>query len=73
MIKVYSILPNKYQVFASYQHLVKHNYCKSMETKPTSYGEYFLSDLEYSTRKILLKTLKNDSYIDIVDMKHRMN
>ena len=42
------------------------------KTMPTSDGEYYLSDLEYSTRERILKSLKKDSYIDIVDMKHRM-
>ena len=34
--------------------------------------EYYLSDLEYSTRDSVLKSLKKDSYKDIVDMKHRV-
>ena len=43
-----------------------------MEKQPTSHGKYYLSDLEYSTRESILNSLKKDSYIDIVDMKHRM-
>ena len=39
---------------------------------PTSDGEYYLSDLEYSTGENILKSLKKDSYINIVDMKHRI-
>ena len=42
------------------------------KTISTSDGEYYLSDLDYSTRECILKSLKKDSYIDIVDMKHRM-
>ena len=42
------------------------------KTISTSDEEYYLSDLEYSTREISLKALQKDSYIDIVDMKHRM-
>ena len=42
------------------------------KTIPTSDGEYYLSDLEYSTRESILKSFKKDSYIDIVDMKHKM-
>ena len=43
-----------------------------MEKIPTSDGENYLSDLDYSNRKSILKSLKKDSYIDFVDMKHRM-
>ena len=39
----------------------------------TSDGDYYLSDLENSIRESILKSLKNDSYKDIVDIKHRMN
>ena len=39
------------------------------KTIPTSDGEYYLSDLEYSTRGSILKSLKIDSYKDIVGMK----
>ena len=39
----------------------------------TSDGEYYLSDLENSISGNILKSLKKDSYIDIVNMKHRMN
>ena len=38
----------------------------------TSDGEYYLSDLKYSTRQSILDSLKKDSYKDLVDMKHRM-
>ena len=64
---------NKDQAFANYltfseAHLLE----KFGKTIPTSDGEYYLSDLEYSTRRSILKSLKKYSYIDTVDMKHRM-
>ena len=43
-----------------------------MKKIPTSDGEYYRSDLEYSTRQSILDSLKKDSYKDLVDMKHRM-
>ena len=42
------------------------------QTILSSDGEYYKSYLEYSTREIKLKALKNDSNIVIIDMKHRM-
>ena len=62
--------PNKDQAFAIYltsseTHLLE----KYGKTIPTSDGENYLSDLEYSTRESILKSLKKDSYIDTVDMK----
>ena len=70
---IFDSFPNKDQVFANYltfseTHLLE----KDGKTIPTSDGEYYLSDLEYSTRESILKSLKQDSYIDIVDIKHRM-
>ena len=64
---------NKDQAFANYltfsESYLKEKYGKTI---PTSDGEYYLSDLEYSTRQSILESLKKDSYKDIVDMKHRM-
>ena len=61
------------QAFANYltfsESYLKEKYGK---TKPTSDGEYYLSDLEYSTRQSILESLKKDSYKDLVDMKYRM-
>ena len=70
---LFDTFPNKDQAFPNYvtfsgTHLLE-KYGKNI---PTSDGEYYLSDLEYSTRESILKSLKKDSYIDIVDMKHRM-
>ena len=70
---LFDSFPNKDQAFANYltfseTYLLE----KCGETIPTSDGEYYLSGLEYSTREGTLKSLKKDSYIDIVDMKHRM-
>ena len=65
--------PNKDQAFANYltfsESYLKEKYGKTI---PTSDGEYYLSDLEYSTRQSILKSLKKDSYKDLVVMKHRM-
>ena len=71
--RLFNSFPKKDQAFANYitfseTHLLE----KYGKTIPTSVGEYYLSDLEYSTRESILKSLKKDSYIDIVDMKHRM-
>ena len=64
---------NKDQAFANYltfsETYLKEKYGKTI---PTSDGEYYLSDLEYSTRQSILESLKKDSYKDLVDMKHRM-
>ena len=70
---LFDSFPNKDQVFEKYltfseAYLLE----KYGKTIPTSDGEYYLSDLEYSTRETILKSLKKDSYIDIVDMRHRM-
>ena len=50
---------SKDQAFAKYltfsETYLKENYAKTI---PTSNGEYYLSDLEYSTRPIILKSLK---------------
>ena len=51
---------------------MKHIYEKYGKTIRTSDSEYYLSDLECSTRETVSKSLKKDSYIDIVDMRHRM-
>ena len=70
---LFDSFPNKDQAFANYLivseiHLLE----KYGKTKLTSDGEYYLSDLEYSTRQSILDSLKKDSYKDLVDMKHRM-
>ena len=70
---LFDFFPNKDQAFAN--HLIfSETYLKQKygKTIPTSDGEYYLSDLEYSTRESILKSLKKDSYKDLVDMKHRM-
>ena len=63
---------NKDQAFANYltssETYLKEKYGKTI---PTSDGKYYLSDLEYSTRPTILKSLKKDSCKDLVDMKHR--
>ena len=70
---LFDSFPNKDQAFANYltfsESYLKEEYGK---TKPSSDGEYYLSDLEYSTRQSILDSLKKDSYKDLVDMKHRM-
>ena len=70
---LFDSFPNKDQAFANYltfsESYLKEKYGK---TVPTSDGEYYLSDLEYSTRQSILDSLKKDSYKDLVDMKHRM-
>ena len=64
---------NKVQAFANYitfsEIYLEEKYGKTI---PTSDGEYYLSDLEYSTRESILKSLKKDAYKNLVDMKHRM-
>ena len=57
--------PKKDQAFANYltfseTHLLE----KYGKTRPTSDGEYYLSDLEYSTRESILKSLKKDFYME---------
>ena len=70
---LFDSFPNKDQAFANFltfsEIYLKEKYGK---TKPTSDGEYYLSDLEYSTRQSILESLKKDSCKDLVDMKHRM-
>ena len=70
---LFDSFPNKDQAFANYltfsESYLKEKYGK---TKPTSDGENYLSDLEYSTRQPILESLKKDSYKYLVDMKHRM-
>ena len=70
---LFDSFPNKDQAFANYltfsETYLKEKYGKTI---PTSDGEYYLSDLEYSTRQSILDSLKKDSYKDLVDMKHRM-
>ena len=70
---LFDSFPNKDQAFEQYltfseAYLLE----KYGKTIPTSDGEYYLSDLEYSTRQSILESLKKDSYKDLVDMKHRM-
>ena len=70
---LFDSFPNKGQAFEQYltfseAYLLE----KYGKTIPTSDGEYYLSDLEYSTRQSILESLKKDSYKDLVDMKHRM-
>ena len=70
---LFDSFPNKDQAFVNYltfsESYLKEKYGKTI---PTSDGEYYLSDLEYSTRQSILESLKKDSYKDLVDMKHRM-
>ena len=70
---LFDSFPNKDQAFEKYltfsETYLLEKYGKTIRT---SDGEYYLSDLEYSTRETVLKSLKKDSYIDIVDMRHRM-
>ena len=70
---LFDSFPNKDQAFANFltfseTYLLE----KYGKTIPTSDGEYYLSDLEYSTKQSILESLKKDSYKDLVDMKHRM-
>ena len=70
---LFDSFPNKDQAFANYltfsESYLKEKYGKTMTT---SDGEYYLSDLEYSTRQSILESLKKDSYKELVDMKHRL-
>ena len=69
---LFESFPNKDQAFANYLTFSETHFSETYgKTIPASDGEYYLSDLEYSTKKSILKSLKKDSYIDIVDMKHR--
>ena len=70
---LFDSFPNKDQAFANYltfseTYLLE----KYGKTIPNSDGEYYLSDLEYSTRQSILESLKKDNFKDLVDMKHRM-
>ena len=70
---LFDSFPNKDQAFANYLTFSeKYLLEKYGKTIPTSDGEYYVSDLEYSTRQSILESLKKDSYKDLVDMKHRM-
>ena len=59
---LFDSFPNKDQAFANYltfsESYLKEKYGKTI---PTSDGEYYLSDLEYSTRQSILESLKKDS------------
>ena len=70
---LFDSFPNKDQAFANYltfsESYLKEKYGKTI---PTSDGEYYLSDLEYSARQSILESLKKDNFKDLVDMKHRM-
>ena len=70
---LFDSFPNKDQAFANYltfsESYLKEKYGKTI---PTSDGEYYLSDLEYSTRQSILESLKKDNFKDLVGMKHRM-
>ena len=70
---LFDSFPNKDQAFEQNltfsETYIKEKYGKTI---PTSDGEYYLSDLEYSTRQSNLESLKKYSYKDLVDMKHRM-
>ena len=70
---LFDSFPNKDQAFANYltfsESYLKEKYGKTILT---SDGEYYLSDLEYSTKQSILDSLNKDSYKDLVDMKHRM-
>ena len=64
---------NKDQIFQSYLNFTDEYFLEKYGTEiKTSDGEYFLSDLDYSTREDILKCLKIDEYKDIVDLKYRM-
>ena len=70
---MFDSFPKKDQAFANYltfseTHLLE----KYGKTTPTSDGEYYLSDLHYSTGESIFKSMTKESYIDIVDMKHKM-
>ena len=70
---LFDSFPNKDQAFANYLTFSEtHLFEKYGKTILTSDGEYYLPDLEYSTRQSILESLKKDSYKDLVDMKHRM-
>ena len=70
---LFDSFPNKDQAFANCltfsESYLKERYGKTI---PFSDGEYYLSDLEYSTRQSILESLKKDNFKDLVDMKHRM-
>ena len=70
---LFDSFPYKDQAFANCQ-TFSETYLKEKygKTKSTSDGDNYLSDLEYSTRESLLKSLKKISYKDLVDMKHKM-
>ena len=64
---------NKDQIFNEYlnfsdEYLLE-KYGKEIKT---SDGVYYLSDLDYSTREVIVYSLKIDGYKDIVDLKYRM-
>ena len=64
---------NKDQIFNEYlyfsEEYLLEKYGKDIKT---SDGEYYLPDLDYSTREDIVKCLKKDEYKDIVDLKFRM-
>ena len=70
---LFDSFPIKGEAFANYL-IFSESYLKQKygKTIPTSDGEYYRSNLEYSTRQSILESLKKDSYKDLVDMKHRM-
>ena len=63
-------LKNKDQIFNEYLYFSDEYLLEKYGTEiKTSDGVYHLSDLDYSTRKDILKCLKIDEYKDIVDLK----
>ena len=64
---------NKDQIFQSYLTFSNQYLLEKYGTEiKTSDGVYYLSDLDYSTRKDIVKRLKKDEYKDTVDLKYRM-
>ena len=64
---------NKDQIFNEYLYFSDEYLLEKYGTEiKTSDGVYSLSDLDYSTREVILKCLKVDEYKDIVDLKYRM-
>ena len=69
--RLFGFFPNKNQAFANYL-TFSETHLLEKQSLLKIVGEYYQSDLESSTREKFLKSLKKDSLIDIVEMKHRM-
>ena len=71
--RLFDAFENKDQIFESYLTSSDDNLFEKYATEiQTTDGVYYLSDLDFSTRQTVLKSLKKHKYKNIVDFKYRM-